>query len=129
MEAGGYYQSKVSVSVVFQLFCGGTDQKLVNKQVLAGQLIDHTEFSRIFFIRACEAVEDKQIFLLEICEHLVLDVLVLVLRNSHIYAAPCDFVMNVSGIYDKFVLRRTARIFSGRYGKGACIHQNTLSPL
>ena len=66
LKAGGSDDGVVCFAVGGQLFAGGTDQQIVDEQVLGGQLIHNPELFGIFGVSAGKAVEDKDLPALEV---------------------------------------------------------------
>ena len=127
-EAGGHDQGVVR-RIVLQLLRRGTDQQLVNKQVLAGQLIDDAEAAGIFGIGAAEAVEYEQLFALQVGQHLALDGVVFFLGDGHVHLAPGNAVVDGGGVHKEFVVGAAAGVFAGADSQGAVLGQNALAPL
>ena len=100
----------------------------MNEQVFACQLVHNTEFFRAGRVCACESVKNKNFAVLQVSGHFVFDRVELFAADRHVHAAPCDLVMHAGRVDDKFILRGTPRIFTGRDGKSALIAQNAFAP-
>ena len=110
---------EVRLAEISQFLLRRTDQQLMDEEVLAGQLVDDTEFLPVVGIRAGEAVEDKQFASLQIGDHLGADGFILLQRDGPVDLAPGDLFVDLRDVHDEFVVRRAAGVLAGLDHQGA----------
>ena len=112
LEAGGADDGEVSL-VVCQLLCGGTQEQLMDEQVLRGQLVDDPEGFGVLGVRAREAVEDENLTVLQVGRHFFVQGVKDLLGGGDVDLTPGDVIVDAGGIDNKFVVRGPACIFAG----------------
>ena len=127
LKAGGADDGEVRLVIGKRLF-RGTQQKLVDEKVLAGQLVDHPESFGVFGVRTGKAVKDKDLPVLEIGHHFFIQRVKHRLRGRHVDLAPRDIVMHALAVHDEFIVGRAAGILSRPHAQGAGIAELTLAP-
>ena len=126
LEAGGGDDGEVSGEIL-QLLGGGAAEELMDKEILAGQLVDDAEALGVLGVRAGKAVENEDFLVLEVGHHLVVNGVVLGLVDGAVHLAPGDLVMNGGGVHDKLVVGAAAGVLAGLHHQGAGIGELTLA--
>ena len=126
LEAGGRKNGVVG-NVAVKLLLGGADEKLVDEEILAGQLVYDAEALGVLRVRAGEAVEYEQLLILEISKDLGLDGVELRLLDGNVYLAPCDLIVHGGGIDDELVVRAAAGVLAGLDNESARVGKRTLA--
>ena len=127
LKAGGADDGEVRLVIGKRLF-RGTQQKLVDEKVLAGQLVDHPESFGVFGVRTGKAVKDKDLPVLEIGHHFLIQGVKDLLGGGDVDLAPGDLVMDTGGVHDELVVGRASGIFPGVDAQGARGIQLALAP-
>ena len=127
LEAGGYQHGVVGLAIVGQLLLVGADQQLMNKQVLAGQLVDDAEFLGILAVGACHTVKNKHLTALQIRSNLALDGVELFAADGAVHLAPGDLVVYALGVNDELIVRRTAGVLAGGHHQCAGVAQSAFA--
>ena len=126
LEAGGGDDGIVLLKIL-QLLGRGAAQELVDKEILAGQLVDDAEGLGVLGIGAGKAVKDKDLLALQIGDDLGADGIELGLLDRTVHLAPGDVVMDGRGVHDKLVIGAAAGVFPGLDHQGAGVGQRTLA--
>ena len=126
LEARGGNDGVVLMEVL-ELLRRGAAQQLVDKQVLAGQLVDDAERLGILGISAGKAVEDKHILALQIGDDLGADGVKPGLLDGAVHLAPGNIVMNSRGVHDKLIVGAAPRVFAGLDHQRTGVGQRTLA--
>ncbi len=123
LEAGGGDDGVILVEVL-QLLGGGAAQQLVDKEVLAGQLVDDAERLGVLGVGAGKAVEDEDLLALQVRDDLGADGVELGLLDGAVHLAPGDVVMDGRGVHDELIIGAAAGVLAGldhqRAGVGQC---------
>lgn len=104
LETGGTEDSVIRLTVVFQFLRCGTNQQLVNKQVLGRQFVDDTELLGINRVRASHAVKKEDLASLKIGGQFTANCIKFFPRNRTIYLAPRNLIVDRRGVDNKFVV-------------------------
>jgi len=112
LETGRRDDGEVAGEVV-KLLRRGAKQQLMHEHVLAGQLIYHAHADAVLGVRARKAVEHKQLSVLQISAHAVVDVVELLDADGHVHLAPSDLIMDGRLVDDETVVGRAAGILAG----------------
>ena len=127
LEAGGGDDGEVRL-VIGQLLLGGAQEELVDEEVLAGQLVDDAEGLGVLGVRAGEAVEDKDLAVLEVGHHLLVEGVKDLLGGGDVDLAPGDVVMDAGGVDDELVVGGPAGVLAGVDAECAGVVEIALAP-
>ena len=127
LEAGDTDDGEVSL-VVRKLLRRGTQQKLVDKEILAGQLVDDAEGLGILGVRSGEAVENEHVLILQIRRDLGIDGVEPGLVHGPVHLAPGDVVMDSGGVHNELVVGAAAGVLPGLDHQGSGVGQGALPP-
>ena len=123
LESGSCDNGVVRFAVVFQFFCGRTDEQLMDEEVLRRHFVDDAELLGVLGIGTCKTVKDEHFAALEVSAELALDGVKLFLGDRTVHLAPCDVIMDSGGVDDELVVRRTAGVLAGRDDQRAGVAQ------
>ena len=126
LEAGRGNDGVVLMEIL-QLLTRRTAQQLVDKQVLAGQLIHNAERLGVLGIGAGKTVENKDFLALQISDDLSANGVKLGLLDGTVHLAPRNIVMDGGCVNDKLIVGAAAGVFTGLDHQRAGIGQCTLT--
>ena len=126
LKAGGGDDGEVG-DIALQLLLGGPQQQLVDEQVLRGQLVDDAEGLGILGVGTGIAVEDEDLPVLQIGDHLFIQGVEDLLGGGHVHLAPGDVVVDALRVNNKLVVGGAAGVLSGGHAQRAGGAQLTLA--
>ena len=128
LEAGGGDDGVILVEVL-QLLSRGAAQKLVNEQILAGQLVNDAEGLGILGIGPGKAIENINLFILQVGNNLGENGVEFGLFDGAVYLAPGNVVMHGGSINDELVIGAAAGVLAGFDHQCAGIAESALAAL
>ena len=112
---------------VLQLLGSRTAQQLVDKQVLAGQLIHNAKCLGVLGIGAGKTVKNKYFLPLQVSNDFGANGVKLGLLNGAVHLAPRNIIMDGGCVNDKLIVGAAAGVFTGLDHQRAGIGQCTLT--